>query len=386
MKKLTTMALFGTMVFLSFIMAVQGALLTDIINFFHLESSSQGLPGFLASVGGMLSLGSTFFLIGRLSKIRLLEIGILICCVFLCGVALAKDFLVFLALWFGVGIGIGYMDALLSSCIADLYTGDTATRMMCNLHTTFGVSSMISPIIYSTLKSAGMQWNYIYFVIAALGLLMLVGMIFVSSKTVSSGSSGAVCTETKLTFRQMAVLLGKGRMPFLLVAIFAHGLFLGGLNSWLTHYVSVTLGGKLGSIALSFLFFGVLISRFCFPFTGMTPVSYLSRAGFLAGVLFAVSLPFSSDIVVCLAAACSALCFGAMIPCLLNVACTDTPRSTLLATTAMMLCLYLGQGLSSPILGIFEKGIGLRYGMLLCAVMMIFTSAILSNRKVKGKK
>lgn len=386
MKKLTTIAVFGAMVFLSFICAAQGALLTETISFFHLESSAQGMPAFLCSVGGMVSLAGTFFLIGRLPKLRLLEIGILTCCVFLCGIAQSSRFSLFLAAWFAVGIGIGFMDALLSSCIADLYSGDEATRMMCNLHTTAGVASMIAPILYSALKTAGVQWKHLYYVIAAFGLAILAMMVLVSHRTASSDSTKTVHTENKLGFRETVSLLTSGRFPLLIAAIFLHGVFMGGLNSWLTHYVSVTLNGKLGSIALSFLFLGILISRFVFPFTGIPRIKYLSRAGFLAGLLFAAALPFSNDVVVCVSSSLSALCFGAMIPCMLNEACADLPKSTLLATTSMVLSLYLGQGIASPILGIFEKGIGLRFGMLFCAGMMILTSAILSSKRVLGEK
>lgn len=386
MKKLTTIAVFGAMVFLSFICAAQGALLTETISFFRLESSAQGMPAFLCSVGGMVSLAGTFFLIGRLPKLRLLEIGILTCCVFLCGIALSSRFSLFLAAWFAVGIGIGFMDALLSSCIADLYSGDEATRMMCNLHTTAGIASMIAPIIYSALKTAGVQWKHLYYVISAFGLVILAMMVFVSNKTRNSDSTKTVHTENKLGFRETVSLLTSGRFPLLIAAIFLHGVFMGGLNSWLTHYVSVTLNGKLGSIALSFLFLGILISRFFFPFTGIPRTKYLSRAGFLAGLIFAAAVPFSNDVVICISSSLCALCFGAMIPCMLNEACADLPESTLLATTSMVLSLYLGQGIASPILGVFEKGIGLRFGMLFCAGMMILTSAILSSKRVLGEK
>ena len=372
------------MVFLSCIMAAQGALLTDIINYYHPESSAQGLPSLLSSVGSMVSLATTFFLIGRLPKMRLLEIGILISCVFLCGVALAKPFFLFLAAWFATGLGVGYMDTLLSSCIADLYTGKQATRMMCGLHTTFGVASMIAPIIFSSLKSAGLRWNQLYYVLAAFGLLMLAVIILVGNKAASE-KADIVNTERKLSLRETVSLLFNGIFPFLLLAIFLHGLFLGGLNAWLTHYVGVTLNGKWGSIALSFLYCGVLISRFAFPFTGIRTGRYLSRAGFLAGIVFAAALPFSSGTAVCIAACLSALCFGAMVPCLLNEACAILPETTLLATTSMMLALYLGQGVSPTILGAFEKGVGLRCGMYFCAACMLLTSAVLLRKLTKAE-
>ena len=89
-------------------------------------------------------------------------------------------------------------------------------------------------------------------------------MIPVGKKMLTADRTDSVHTENKLSLRETVSLLLSWFFPYFLPAIFLHGLFLGGLNSWLTQYVSVTLHGKLGSIALSFLFGGVLFYGFCF--------------------------------------------------------------------------------------------------------------------------
>lgn len=375
-KKILTVSLFGGMVFLSSIFAAQGALLTDIIEVFHPESSSQGYTSLFSSIGGMVAFVTAFFLIGRVEKIRLLQIGVIICSAFLVLLSVTGRYAVYIAFWFLCGIGMGFIDTLLSSCIADMYTGAKATSMMCYLHMTFGISSMAAPIIYSLLKKAGIAWRGIYIVVAVLGIIVAF-VLFVSGRRIAaSGESSAVRTERAMSISGMLSAARGGSLPFFILAMFTHGLFLGGLNAWLTHFVSVTLSCDFGSIALSFLFLGVLVSRFAFPFTGIEVRKYLSTAGIIAGILYGFSLVTGNAIIICVVAAVSAMCFGAMIPCMLDTACAEMDGNSMFATTSMMLALYLGQGISSPILGWFEKNVGLKYGMLLCAFFMIVTSII----------
>ena len=49
-----------------------------------------------------------------------------------------------------------------------------------------------------------------------------------------------------MSFKQMGVVVRKGALPGLIAAMFAHGFFLGGLNTWINRYVGVTLGSALG--------------------------------------------------------------------------------------------------------------------------------------------
>ena len=65
----------------------------------------------------------------------------------------------------------------------------------------------------------------------------------------------------------------------------------------------------------------------------------------------------------------------------------ETPESTLLATTALCLALYLPQIVASPIIGALESAFSLHAGIALCGVFMILCSVccILSPLPRKGK-
>lgn len=78
-----------------------------------------------------MALISSFFLIGKLSKLVLLRLAVATCTVFLALLYVSPTFAVFVVMWFALGIGMGYLDMLVSSCMSDLYEGRAATRMMC---------------------------------------------------------------------------------------------------------------------------------------------------------------------------------------------------------------------------------------------------------------
>lgn len=377
-KKVITAAIFAGMVYLSSISALHGSLLKYIIPHYQLSSSGQGLASLSASLGGMAAFIITLLLIGRVKKTHLLCIGFALDAVFLCLMSVLPPYPLFILVWFLAGIGMGFMDALLSSCIADLYIGKAATRMMCNMHCVFGVASMAMPLAYSFLLSRGLLWNRIYLLLAVFGVLLCVFMIL-SEKV--SGMAQSVADERGLSFSDFICTLRSGSLIFYILGMLFHGFFLGGLNTWSNYYVGECLSGSLGNAALSFLFSGVLISRFLMPYTGIDPSVYIRYAGFGAAILLFAGLPFSGGFVFCICLALSSFCFGAMIPCMLNVACAENSQNTLMTTSLMMLALYLGQGIASPVLGLCEATVGLRFGIGLCALFMALASLTFCLRR-----
>ena len=381
-KKILSASVFAGMVFLSSIMAVQGALLSSIISHYNLSSSNQGFATLFSSFGGMVAFVLTLLLVGRIRKTRLLLFGFSIVTVLLFFLASLPPFPVFIAIWFFAGIGLGFMDALLSSVIADLYTGPASTKIMCMLHATFGITSMVFPILCSVLLNNGFLWNHIYILIAVYGILLVGFTIFAD---LISGKGSSVNAEKHLSFSDFRAVLSSSSLGLFILGMLLHGFFLSGLNTWVNFYVGTTLGSSIGGAAQSFLFAGILISRLLFPYTGIEPGKYIRICGILSAVCLLAVLPFSSGLVACIGVALSGLCFGAMIPCMLNLACEDNPNNTLLTTSLMMLALYLGQGSASPVLGFFESTVGLRFGLALCAVCMVLAS-LTFHLKLKGRK
>ncbi|MDO5435589.1 MAG: MFS transporter [Clostridia bacterium] len=380
-KGLLAASLFAAMVLLSMIFSLQGSLLNDMITHYALSDSAKGLPGTAASVGGVAALGLSFFLIGRIRKFSLLKIAVAICALALAVLCLRPSFAVFVLIWGAVGFGLGFIDTLMSACMSDLYRTEEkkATRMMCMLHMTYGLASMLAPVLSAVLISGGMPWYMMYAVGGAFGLALVIFMLAVipaKTETVSA-SAGSV------TARGIIRTIISGALPYFIASMFFHGYFLAGLNTWINRYIGVTLGSPIGDISLTFLFAGVMLSRFLFPFTGLRPEKYIRLACVLSAVFLLLAVLSGNGIAAAILTALSGLCFGAVIPCMLNLACEHTEGNTMLATTPMMLALYLGEAVAPPVIGAMESALSLHWGIVSCCAVMLITAVFCTTASAR---
>jgi hypothetical protein len=104
------------------------------------------------------------------------------------------------------------------------------------------------------------------------------------------------------------------------------------------------------------------------------PEKYVVCAGFLGCGFLCIGLAFPGGWLLRIMLALSSLMFGALIPCVITLACGRQPSNTLLATTGIMLALYLGQAVSAPAIAALEGLLSLRAGMLMCALCMVLCS------------
>ena len=88
---------------------------------------------------------------------------------------------------------------------------------------------------------------------------------------------------------------------------------------------------------------------------------------------------------VAVAALCAGLAFGALIPCMLDLGCREVPESSMLATTALALSLYLGQIVAPPLIGALESAVSLHAGIALCGVFMLLTSLCCRVAPLRGE-
>ena len=347
------------MFFLASIFALHGALLTNIIEHFQLESSAQGLPSSFAFAGSCAALVASFAVIGRISRIRLLTISVCGGAILLVLLAFAPTFATYLIVWLLVGVALGFLDTLLSSTMATLYSGQTATRMMCTMHMLYGVGSMVMPPVYAWAMRKGVAWNRIYLITAMLGAVTFLALVICSR-----GSEPLFPkTEPRFSYSLLKTLLGKGVLPLLMIADFCNGIFMGAATTWLNRYVELTIDVSLGDLALSFLFLGVLASRLLLPMMKIDPKRYLVFAGPSAFLVFLMVILNPARITICVGIALAGLLLGAMIPCMLDFGCATFPENTMLITTPMFLAYYIGQTLGSPMVGYLENHVSLAFGI-----------------------
>lgn len=381
-RSLLTAYLLLAMTFLSAIFAVQGSLLSTVIDAFRLSPGEQGLANSAAFAGGILALIGAFAVQGRWRKRTLLRIAVLICATGLAVMWLAPGHAVYVAAWFIAGFGLGLMDTLLSACMADLYTGRTAVLMMCMLHTAYGLSSVLTPMGYAALLAGGLPWQQVYLVIAACGLV-LIGVALIIRRATGMEDREALSAQ-RMSPGQILPALREGGLLWLTAAIFFQGIALSGLNTWSNRYAELL--GAEAIPAQSCVFLGVMLCRLLMPFVPVRAEKYVLHAGWLGGAALALGLLSSNGWVLRGMLMLSSLLFGALIPCVITLACGRRPANTLLATTGIMLALYLGQGLSSPLISALEATAGLRAGMLLCAASLLACSlCCLADARAHGR-
>ena len=370
-KRLTlALLLMGGMLFIASIFALHGALLTSIIQHFGLESSAQGMPSSFAFAGSCAALVISFAVIGRVPRLTMLKCAVCGCAVTLALLAFMPTFGTFLLVWLLVGIALGFMDTLLSSTMATLYSGRMATRMMCTMHMLYGVGSMLFPPLYALLMRSGVAWSRVYLFTAGLGALLAIALILLARGAETLLPAGESC----FSFSLFKALLKKGVLPLMMIANFCNGVFMGGVTTWINRYVALTFDVSLGDLALSFLFLGVLASRLVLPMTPIDPRKYLICAGPIAFALFVAALLIPSRILICALIALAGLVLGAMIPCMLDYGCSTFPENTLLITTPMFLAYYIGQTLGSPAVGFMENHVSLAFGIGVCAAFLVINS------------
>ncbi|MBR0464428.1 MAG: hypothetical protein IJJ23_08615, partial [Clostridia bacterium] len=294
------------------VLSLQGALLTAFSQTFQLSGSAQGYANTSAFIGSIIALLSAFYLQSRMTKHALLRVALMVCALSLAALSVVPGYGLFNLSWFVLGVAVGWMDALLSACIADLFTGRMARIMMCMLHMLFGLSSAVSPLIYASVINAGVYWQRIYLPIGVIAFVLAVISFLGRRFGVSAGET--------LSARGVVSgsMLGKVRERHLLplcAAMFFHGFFLSGLNTWINRFCEGMTG--MESIpAMSCLFLGIMLCRLIMPFLPVSTDNYVRYAGIAAGVIFALGIFTHSGLVIRLCVFLTGFTFGALIPCI----------------------------------------------------------------------
>jgi len=382
-KRLYTGALLGAIIFMASSHALRGSLLTSMIEYYGLSRSQQGLPSSVAALGSMLAMLMSFALMGRIKKPTLLLVAAGLSTLLLFPQYLLPGFGAFIALNLVFGVALGIMDTLLSSSMADLHTGRQAVTMMSVLHACYGIGGVVSPIAYGAILKSGAPWNAVYLSTMALGVLLLVYMTPVAIRQARLPVSADIQAAGRVNLAGVVAFFKNRQLAALTVFALFFGLFLGGINTWIIRFVSVTYSEKLGDLALSLVYLGIAAGRLVTPLTGIGQMTYLRTAGFAAWAILSLALLIGSGVatvaLICLAFFLS----GSMLPFALNAACQLNRKNTLLASTMLFFAMYVGQAICAPLIGAIEARAGLPVAMEICYLFIAVSSvcALVSTGK-----
>jgi len=113
-RALLTLAACFAAVFLAPVNSSHGALLSGMIAHFHLADFQQGYPNAAQNIGCLISMFTSLWVIGRISKQKLLTGSIALMALLMLPLSLLPSFPVYLGLYALVGAAFAYIDAIAS--------------------------------------------------------------------------------------------------------------------------------------------------------------------------------------------------------------------------------------------------------------------------------
>ncbi|WP_033578997.1 MULTISPECIES: MFS transporter [Priestia] len=168
-----------------------GSVLPQLLTHYHVSYTVGGQLVLVGSLGFLIGVPLSSFLLGRFSEMNLLTISALMIALSQIGMLLLPPFEWIIVFNFLNGIGVAALEVVVATLMMEVFIGRRAI-VMSYLEVSFGLGALLMPLIASLLISQN-SWRYSFFITSILALLMVVvcKMIPFKKETVSTSESGA---------------------------------------------------------------------------------------------------------------------------------------------------------------------------------------------------
>jgi MFS transporter, FHS family, glucose/mannose:H+ symporter len=145
----------------------------------------------LGSLGFLIGVPLSSFLLGRFREMNLLTVSALMIALSQIGMLLLPPFEWIIAFNFLNGIGVAALEVVVATLMMEVFIGRRAI-VMSYLEVSFGLGALLMPLVASLLISQN-SWRFSFFITSVLALLMVVvcKMISFKKETVSTSESDA---------------------------------------------------------------------------------------------------------------------------------------------------------------------------------------------------
>ncbi|MGG0539172.1 MFS transporter [Priestia aryabhattai] len=210
-----------------------GSVLPQLLTHYHVSYTVGGQLVLLGSLGFLIGVPLSSFLLGRFSEMNLLTISALMIALSQIGMLLLSPFEWIIAFNFLNGIGVAALEVVVATLMMEVFIGRRAI-VMSYLEVSFGLGALLMPLIASLLILQN-SWRYSFFITSILALLMVVvcKMIPFKKETVSTSESGASDANS-----EAAPVLAKNQR-WKILALFSVMIFMyAGVESSMNNFLS----------------------------------------------------------------------------------------------------------------------------------------------------
>lgn len=371
MKKViwaVTIAIFVGKILFAMAVNAQGILLTSFINTFNLQSSLQGMPAAATNAGILLSMLLAVPLASKAGKPGLFAIGLGIIACMLVLVGASTSALWLITGYAIMGFGFGFVDTTASTIIADIHEGKRAAMMMGLTHAAFGTGGILSPIIMKSAMSAGVSWRSIALTLGAMtGIVFLFTVLLFQRKKDELPKS--MSKPHRLTGTAIQSFFKKPNNIWIVICTGFYCAHQSTLYLWIDRILGIGFNSTgLAATALSLFWIGTVISRLVTPLLRLKTISYVKLSMITTAILLGLSVLSDNALFICIAVGLSGLLSGATIPMALYEITSRNPEQSMVAVTAVLLCMSLFNMLCGPIVGFIVGQTTLIAGLVVSAV------------------
>ncbi|QTL51887.1 MULTISPECIES: MFS transporter [Priestia] len=239
-----------------------GSVLPQLLTHYHVSYTVGGQLVLLGSLGFLIGVPLSSFLLGRFSEMNLLTIAALMIALSQIGMFLLPPFEWIIAFNFLNGIGVAALEVVVATLMMEVFIGRRAI-VMSYLEVSFGLGALLMPLVASLLISQS-SWRFSFFITSVLALLMVVvcKVIPFKKETVSTSESDASDASS-----EPAPVLSKNQR-WKILALFSVMIFMyAGVESSMNNFLSsifITYLGVIPSqatLSISVFWVAMLIGR-----------------------------------------------------------------------------------------------------------------------------
>lgn len=161
---------------------IRGPLFPEILKAFQVSDTTGAVYYAISSFCGFLGSLLVRALLLRWSRVRTLQFSLVLMALGLIGMGSVSDFawLLFFAAIFGASLGIvGVVQNVLVSVGSK---PERRQQMLAGLHSNYGLASVLAPLVVAAVSSWLGSWRYVFYVVSAVPVSLLIGSLFWQEK------------------------------------------------------------------------------------------------------------------------------------------------------------------------------------------------------------
>jgi FHS family glucose/mannose:H+ symporter-like MFS transporter len=232
-----------TMYFLGgLVITTIGSVLPQLIKHYNLSYTESGQLVFIASVGFLVGVPFSSFLMSKMSEKSLLSLAASFVAIAQLGFLLLPPISLVFVLVFVTGLGTAAFEIVVATLMMELFIGRRAV-VMSYLEVSFGLGALLMPIIASILISHDM-WRFSFLVTGTLAIVMMIIW-----KRISFSKTGEIDNSKPLDASSPPPKFRNQRTKWMVLSLFVLMIFMyGGLEGSLNNFLSSVFITYLGAV------------------------------------------------------------------------------------------------------------------------------------------